>query len=675
MNQNHKSIFAFWIPILRGVLIILFFITFLSFWLLERQNTYIKSNLSEISDLKTLTQIITTDTTEAVINADRRAFQDLRRDLNEFEHHLTVLLRGKQNEVGDIIVPPNLSVIKSEQMKTVQQIWETVKKEGEFILTNEAPLLALYETSIKSLAPTIDELQVNYLKLIQFLKQKDTHAFEILGLIAEQSFELVQIEDNIKIILQVEKNTKDLEERLPKQIKYFVKEFDEIRAKNTDPSLIPLLVEMQQQIETVAGDANHIAQVGGLLYKLYESRQKISDLRNDFLAAVKELEKAYITAFQEQFFSKTLSFLLSGITLLVLLLLVYFSYRENLLDLKIAEEEKQKLEMEIKQLVDELENLASGDLAVVATKKSTITTDIAEAINYAINALRKLVVTINNTAKRLGISTREVKKIANDLAKASERQSTEILEATGSINAMAESIDLVSEHAKSSALVAENSVNIAKEGALVVKNTKEGMARIHEQIQDTEKRIRRLGESSHEIGEITSLIDEISEQTNILALNAAIQAAMAGDAGKGFAVVADEVQRLAEKSGGATKEVENLVKTIQNDTSRAVESMEKAMTEVVNGTALANDAGAALEKIEQVSQNLSALIQDISKAAMEQSIVATKISKMMVVIEDITKLTTTSSLNTSDAISNLAHLVDELHISVEEFKLPTDQYE
>jgi twitching motility protein PilJ len=237
---------------------------------------------------------------------------------------------------------------------------------------------------------------------------------------------------------------------------------------------------------------------------------------------------------------------------------------------------------------------------------------------------------------------------------------------------MASSIEDVSANAINSSKVANKSVDIAHNGVKAVRDSINGMEHIREQIQETSKRIKRLGESSLEISEIVELINDLTDQTNILALNAAIQAAMAGDAGRGFAVVADEVQRLAERSTDATKQIEALVKTIQSDTSEAIASMERSTTEVVNGTKLAQAAGETLVEIENVSKELNEMSHNISVAASQQSSAANNISETMNVIQDLTTQTAAGTNETSTSISNLADLAHELRGSVAGFKLPTN---
>jgi twitching motility protein PilJ len=324
----------------------------------------------------------------------------------------------------------------------------------------------------------------------------------------------------------------------------------------------------------------------------------------------------------------------------------------------------------IMRLLDEMGTLAEGDLTVKATVTEDITGAIADSVNFAVEALRSLVTTINETAVRVSSAAQETQATAKHLADAANQQAEQITSASTKINEMAVSIDQVSKNSADSAEVAQRSVQIASNGAQIVRQTISGMDSIREQIQETSKRIKRLGESSQEIGSIVELINDIAEQTNILALNAAIQAASAGEAGRGFAVVADEVQRLAERSAGATKRIETLVQTIQSDTNEAVSSMEQTTTQVVNGARLAEDAGTALGEIEKVSNNLAGLIQGISSAAKQQSAAATNISSTMSSIQQITAQTSVGANQTAESIGNLAQLAQELRRSVADFKLP-----
>ena len=324
----------------------------------------------------------------------------------------------------------------------------------------------------------------------------------------------------------------------------------------------------------------------------------------------------------------------------------------------------------ILRLLDEMGDLADGDLTVSATVTEDITGAIADSVNYTIDALRSLVTQINSTTLQVASAAQETQATALHLTDASEHQAQQISDVSSAITQMAASIELVSENAGQSSEVAKQSVNLAVQGNSAVKKAIHGMDTIREQIQETSKRMKRLGESSQQIGEIVELINDIAEQTNILSLNAAIQAAMAGEAGRGFAVVADEVQRLAERSGSATRQIDALVRTIQSDTSEAISSMEQSTAEVVSGARLSQDAGASLEQIEAVSQQLAELINNISSNAKQQATAAISTSESMSVIQEITMQTSTGTNESAAAIGRLLELTNELRKSVSGFKLP-----
>lgn len=336
------------------------------------------------------------------------------------------------------------------------------------------------------------------------------------------------------------------------------------------------------------------------------------------------------------------------------------------------QEENERNQIAILRLLDELGDLAEGDLTVNATVSEDFTGAIADSVNFAIDQLRQLVLVINSTADRVSQSSEHTQMNAIELAEASEHQAQEIAGVSAAINEMTVSIDQVSTNATESATVAQRSVAISYNGAEVVQRSIEGMNVIRDQIQETSKRIKRLGESSQEIGDIVGLINDIADQTNVLALNAAIQASMAGEAGRGFAVVADEVQRLAERSANATKQIETLVKTIQADTSEAVMSMESTTSEVVRGARLAQDAGEALEEVQSVSNTLADLIQNISNAAQQQADSAGHISHTMNIIQDITSQTSSGTMATARSIGELSEMAAALQESVTGFKVSND---
>ena len=363
-----------------------------------------------------------------------------------------------------------------------------------------------------------------------------------------------------------------------------------------------------------------------------------------------------------------------GTFLITILLTAHLSYVPlDKLQASLDEVEKRSRQNQdaILRLLDEMGDLADGDLTVSATVTENITGAIADSVNFTIDELRNLVTQINTTTLQVASAAQETQATALHLTDASDHQAQQITEVSTAITDMAGSIEQVSQNASQSSDVATQSVNLAAQGNEAVKKAISGMDTIREQIQETSKRMKRLGESSQQIGDIVELINDIEEQTNILSLNAAIQAAMAGEAGHGFAVVADEVQRLAERSGSATKQIDALVKTIQSDTNEAISSMERSTTEVVTGAKLSQDAGASLEQIEAVSHRLADLINNISDAAKQQASAAGSSSDNMNVIQEIAMQTSTGANESADSIGRLLELTNELRTSVSGFKLPS----
>jgi|KBSSwiStaDraftv2_1062776.scaffolds.fasta_scaffold00096_51 twitching motility protein PilJ len=334
-----------------------------------------------------------------------------------------------------------------------------------------------------------------------------------------------------------------------------------------------------------------------------------------------------------------------------------------------SEGENKRNQEAILRLLNEMGNLADGDLTVQASVTEDVTGAIADSINFTIEELRTLVRGINSATDQVTKATQETQAISNRLYEASQRQNREIQQASASVLQMAQSINEVSQTANQSARVAQQSLAAAEKGGQVVQNQIAGMNEIRSQIQDTSKRIKRLGESSMEIGEIVELISDITEQTNVLALNAAIQAASAGEAGRGFTVVAEEVQRLAERSGEATKQIEAIVKTIQADTQDAVAAMEKSTVGVVEGTKLSDAAGQALTEIQKVSRDLADLISRISAQTQMQSTSVTDVTRGMQGILKITEETTEGTKQTNVSIGQLTKLAAELRSSVAGFKV------
>ena len=373
----------------------------------------------------------------------------------------------------------------------------------------------------------------------------------------------------------------------------------------------------------------------------------------------------------------------AALALLAALGLAYVQLRDSRQRQMLAEQQRHSAELQqqegkrvndanqaaILRLMNELQTVAEGDLTQEATVTEDITGAIADSVNYTVEELRSLVANVQSTATRVAQTTSKVETTSTELLATSTEQLREIRETGQSVLDMAARINDVSAQAQESASVARQSLQAAESGLTAVQNAIGGMNFIRDQIQETSKRIKRLGESSQEIGEITELIADITEQTNVLALNAAIQAASAGEAGRGFSVVAEEVQRLAERSGDATRQIAALVKAIQTDTQDAVAAMERSTQGVVEGARLSDNAGTALSEIDSVSRRLADLIEQISSAASKEADQANEVASNIQHIFAVTEQTGESTRSTANQVRDLARMADELRQSVARFKI------
>ncbi len=684
-SRDHSALKGFSITYLAllGALVLSVVLMGVTFVLLERQDARNETQLKLAGEQRLLSRSIVTEALGAA-RGKEAAFAKLKQSRDRFEQ----ILNDQKSGSEALSLPPPPAELKPF-LEDLSNRWSPVKNESDIILAGRESVISvsnfqpLLESSLTQMSTLSDEiaksmansrvdprqvyLATNQLQLIQRIESDLRRMLTEGGLSAAATAD--RFSRNVNLFGRVLKGMREGDTRLG---------VDRVSI----PDSAGKLTELAELFKTIETETTRIVDKASELVKVQSAAQSIADNGDALLEAASKLLEAYAgDSRQVRLLGIPLSYQIAyilGVIALVLLIVLFYiqnnASRGRLIEAELrkqeTEEQNRRNQDAILRLLDELGNLAEGDLTVQASVTEDITGAIADSVNYAIEALRDLVSTINSTSGLVAAAVQETSAIADRLAKSSEIQARQIENASATVMQMAHSMDEVSSKTAASAEVAEKSVGIAHEGGDRVRRTINGMNTIREHIQDTSKRIKRLGESSQEIGDIVALINDIADQTNILALNAAIQASAAGDAGRGFAVVADEVQRLAERSSNATKRIETLVKTIQADTNEAVISMEKSTTEVVGGAGLAEKAGEALEEIEKVSANLAELIDEISKSAGRVSEMASRVSGAMTSINEITGQTAESSVATASAIGKLNQLAQELRQSVAGFRLP-----
>jgi len=677
-----------WLFIVIGGLVLSFVLTIATFSFVAIDNKYDEEYLGYVAQLRLLSQQITQYASRAA-RGEESGFDNIAISQENYRKSLELLSNGNP-ESGMPGTPP----AAESALTTLKSLWANAQSNTD---ANIQKLLETKEavTRLYGEFSALREVTVEIVKKTEFLINvmvlEKASQFQ-MQLATRQLMWLERISQSIRMSF-----IKDSEEamRAEGQLDDAITQFTDALSILMDGSeeeaavmIPPVSSEQAQKVieELAALFGERIDKIDFFLDKAEnlfiakDALQAIMELDPQILDSVEKLEKSYIQASKERFISPFLGNALAVFVFFMLIALVYLILRLNKAR---ARETKQRLkETELLQrrnqeailrLLSEISDLADGDLTVNATVTEDFTGAIADAINFSVEALRDLVVGVNKTSVQVTAAAQSTRKTAGQLTQASERQAQQIAKAGQAIIGMANSVKKVSANAVESAEVAKKSVDIASKGAKVVQDTIVGMDIIREQIQETSKRIKRLGESAQEIGEIVGLIDDIADQTNILALNAAIQAAMAGDAGRGFAVVADEIQRLAERSGNATKQIDALVKTIQGDTNEAVSSMEQSTTGVVSGAKIAQRAGEALTEIEKVSVQLAGQIENISQTSRTQAAVASNISGTMTIIQEITTQTSSGTNETAASIERLAMLATDLKKSAAGFKLPIDE--
>jgi len=640
-----------------------------SYYLVSQDQEKTTGYLREANALKMLSQGIVNHSTQAAAGV-LESYPLLAEDRSEFDLALGNLKNGSP-KVG---LPPS-EAPQQVLLNRISAEWAETREHVDKILNNRDVLLTQSDAS-GDLGITLSAIQQENAKVVADLLRLGIPASVVVR--AQHQGQLVErMSRSIDKVLDTG-GSKNLIDNFNRDRAAFVQILEALTQGDRDlqipaagtPELRASLGKIEELFRTVSTSTNEIFTRAPELVEIRLAAQAINLNADGLMARLSELVKRYEDEAGGGLASPLIGLGCALGAFLVMLILGVLLSRQARRSVTETREQNEQNQAAILQLLDELADFADGDLRVQVTVTESFTGAIADSINFSIHQMRAMVSKINATSSDVSAAANQTRHSVSQLSDASLRQAKEIADVSEAVNEMAISIDQVSYNAAESSSVAERSVGIASQGAIVVQNTIGGMDKIRGQIQETAKRIKRLGESSQEIGDIVSLINDIADQTNILSLNAAIQASMAGDAGKGFAVVADEVQRLAERSGAAAKQISALVKTIQSDTHEAVSSMEQTTAEVVQGTRLAQDAGVSLGEIQGVSKTLAEIIENISDAARQQAASAGKISNTMKSIEFISAQTTEGTKLTATAVGNLANMTNELRASVTGFKLP-----
>ena len=637
----------------------------------NRQSDNATVHVASAGELQMLSQQIA-KAAQRGIQGDREAFRELRDASQRFTYVLDALTKG--GELGGRSVPPSPAAVQPA-LAALQERWTPIEQDVQWLLEGEGSIATL-DRSV-AMINAFNPLLYDLTQSIARLKSESDSSIREIALANEALLITQRIAKNANSLLAGETIDPEAAFQMSQDPASFNSAMAELLSlSGNEPATQQRLRDVEWYAEeTLAAvgrineNIQNLAQAKQTGVRMFRASPVLLEGTRNVSAALDKTNRGFDPLIA--------GIIAASLLALAVIAIIVKAYNADLSRRRAdaehqreqAQEDRNLAQQAILRLMNEMGDLADGDLTIRATVSEDITGAIADSVNYTIEELSVLVRRINDAATRVTAATESAQKISGELLDATQRQSQEIEEVGSTVERMAASMTDSSERALQSAQVARQSRDAAQKGTTAVEDTIRGMNDIREQIQETSKRIKRLGESSQEIGEIVELISDITEQTNVLALNAAIQAASAGEAGRGFTVVAEEVQRLAERSAEATKQIASIVKSIQTDTKDAVSAMETATRDVVEGAQLTDAAGQVLSEIERVSTETAELIEQISGDIQQQAATAGRVAGTMKDILAITDQTTRGTQQTAVSVGELADLAVELKGSVSGFKV------
>ncbi len=622
----------------------------------DRQTEYV----AQTSRLVMLTQGIAKEAGNAILG-QAPAFKKLEEASGEFSSTLKILVESGSG-LGLQTTPARLTYT----LHKVAGDWDETARNVQLILDQKEALLQA-RSHVNAVNDASPELVERIDELVDLLlssraKRSVIKTAARMGMLGQRMIK------NINLVLPGGAQATDAVALFSSDIAYFEKAIKQLRHA-TGKALKNRLDRLEKVFDGILQNAKIILSYARQISIAQNAGQFINNSSDALVYKLVKLKEGYASE-NNTSLANYLPWLFSLGSLLSLLRLIRVRLTLEAAKAKRQQMKNQRTQRSITTLLEQMGALADGDLTIKPEVKDTATGAIADAVGFAVQEMRYLVGRIQQAAKQITTTSDQSQEIAEELSNKAGQQASQIVDVAAYIQEIARSMESMSSDAKKSADVALQSVDVAKKGASSVQATIDGMSAMRSQMQTTSKRIKRLGESSQQIGDIVALINELSDQTNVLSVNASIQAAMAGEAGRGFSVVVDEVQQLAERSSQGARQITDILKHIRSDTSSAVKSMEEATRGVVESTRLADQAGSSLMEIQRVSERLAQLITEISRVAHKHSDSAMNASQDMAEVKNITIESSASARKVADMIERLAELAKELQKSVSRFKLP-----